>query len=117
MPMAIYKEIIDGQLYVYMNGKLTYKRWLKTGQSLVFDIMPYDKHTLKSIKMDYLLDTFIQFLNRAVLHKGISDEVATKLADDLTKQWELHHEKIFGSVIFRWEPDIQRFEFESLNGM
>jgi hypothetical protein len=47
--MAIYKEIIHDQLYVYMNGSLLYKRWLKTGQSAVFDVMVYDKHTLVSI--------------------------------------------------------------------
>lgn len=46
----VYKEIIGNELYVWMNGKLLYKRWLKTGQSLVFDVRPYDKHTLKSIK-------------------------------------------------------------------
>jgi len=47
--MAIIKMVIDNQLYVYMNGSLLYKRWLKTGQSLVFDVMPYDRHTLVSI--------------------------------------------------------------------
>ena len=47
--MAIHKEIIGKELYVYMNGKILYKKWLDTGQSLVFDIMPYDKHTLVSI--------------------------------------------------------------------
>lgn len=46
----IHKEIIQDQLFVYMNGKLTYKRWLKTGQSVVFDVRPYDKNTLVSIK-------------------------------------------------------------------
>lgn len=46
----IYKEIINDQLYLYMNGSLIYKRWLKTGQSLVFDVMPYDKNTLVNIK-------------------------------------------------------------------
>ena len=45
----VYKEIKDNQLYVYMNGGLLYKRWLNTGQSFVFDIRPYDKHTLVSI--------------------------------------------------------------------
>lgn len=48
--MAVYKEIINDQFYLYMNGRLVYKRWLKTGQSLVFDVMAYDKHTLVSIK-------------------------------------------------------------------
>lgn len=47
--MAIHKEIVDNQLLVWMNGKLLYKRWLKTGQSLVFDVMTYSKHTLVSI--------------------------------------------------------------------
>jgi len=46
---AIIKVIMDRQLYLYMNGRLIYKRWLVTGQSLVFDIRPYDKYTLKSI--------------------------------------------------------------------
>ena len=46
----IHKTIIDNQLYLYMNGKLIYKRWLLTGQSYVFDLLPYDKRTLKSIK-------------------------------------------------------------------
>lgn len=50
--MAIFKEIIGKELYVYMNGKLLYKKWLETGQSLVFDVMPYSKHTLVSITDD-----------------------------------------------------------------
>jgi hypothetical protein len=48
--MLFSKEIKDRQLYVYMNGKLIYKRWLDTGQSKVFDVMAYDKYTLVSIK-------------------------------------------------------------------
>lgn len=58
--MAVYKEIIDDQLFVYMNGSLIYKRWLKTGQSLVFDVMPYDKHTLKSITMFDSVDEYLK---------------------------------------------------------
>ena len=46
----IYKQIIDNQLYLFMNGKLIYKKWFYTGQSLVFDIMAYDKYSLVSIK-------------------------------------------------------------------
>ncbi len=47
----IFKEkTVDNELYVYMNGKLIYKRWLNTGQSKVFDLQAYDKYTLKSIK-------------------------------------------------------------------
>ena len=33
----------------YMDGKLIQKKWLKTGQSKIFDIMAYDKFTLVSI--------------------------------------------------------------------
>lgn len=47
--MAVYTEIIGEELYVYMNGKLLYKKWLNTTQSLIFDVMPYNKHTLVSI--------------------------------------------------------------------
>ena len=46
----IHKSIIDNQLYLYLNCKLIYKRWLLTGQSFVFDVMPYTKLILKSIK-------------------------------------------------------------------
>jgi hypothetical protein len=47
----IFKKVTKGnELYVYMNGNLIYKRWLNTGQSKVFDLMAYDKYTLKSIK-------------------------------------------------------------------
>ena len=48
--MAILKKIENDELYLYMNGKLIYKRWLKTGQSKVFDVMAYDKYTLTSIR-------------------------------------------------------------------
>ena len=47
--MAIFKEVIDNQFYLWMNGKLIYKRWLRTGQSMVFDIRPYTKNTLINI--------------------------------------------------------------------
>lgn len=48
--MSIFKEVtVNNDLYLYMNGKLIYKKWLLTGQSKVFDVMAYDKFTLKSI--------------------------------------------------------------------
>ncbi|WP_282076204.1 hypothetical protein [Maribacter aquivivus] len=47
--MVFTKETKENELYVYMNDKLIYKKWLKTGQSKVFDIMAYDKYTLNSI--------------------------------------------------------------------
>lgn len=48
--MAILKKIEGNELYLYMNGKLIYKRWLDTGQSKIFDVMTYDKYTLTSIR-------------------------------------------------------------------
>jgi hypothetical protein len=34
----IWKEIRDGQLFVFFNGELIYKKWFKTGQSIVKDL-------------------------------------------------------------------------------
>lgn len=48
--MAILKKLEGNELYLYMNGKLIYKRWIDTGQSKVFDVSAYDKYTLTSIK-------------------------------------------------------------------
>lgn len=48
--MVFTEETKENELYIFMNGKLIYKKWLKTGQSKVFDVMAYDKYTLKSIK-------------------------------------------------------------------
>ena len=48
--MIFTKEIKDRELYVYANGKLIYKRWLDTGQSIVVNQLAYDKYTLVSIK-------------------------------------------------------------------
>lgn len=47
--MAFKKETKDNELYIFMNGKLIYKKWLLTGESKVFDIMAYDKYTLSSV--------------------------------------------------------------------
>lgn len=46
----IFKDFSENELYLFMNGKLIYKRWLDTGVSKVFDVMAYDKYTLTSIK-------------------------------------------------------------------
>jgi len=48
--MSVYKKILNNELYLYINGKLIYKRWLIPGYSKVFDVMTYDKNTLLSIK-------------------------------------------------------------------
>lgn len=52
--MVILKTVKNNELYLYISGKLIYKRWLDTGQSKIFDIMAYDKYTLTSIlDLDY----------------------------------------------------------------
>jgi hypothetical protein len=48
--MAILKIKTETEFYLFMNGKLIYKRWLETGQSIVFDVMPYTKKTFVSLK-------------------------------------------------------------------
>ena len=54
MDMAVFKKMENDELYLYMNGNLIYKRWLKTRASKVFDVMAYDKYTLTSIRdFDY----------------------------------------------------------------
>lgn len=51
--MASLSITIGNEVYVYMNGKLTMKKWLNNQQSsVVFDVMSYDKHTLASITDD-----------------------------------------------------------------
>jgi hypothetical protein len=34
----IWKEIFGNQLFVYWRGELIYKRWLKTGVSVIHDL-------------------------------------------------------------------------------
>ncbi len=47
--MVVRKEISEhNELYLYMNDKLIYKRWLNTGNSKVFDLMAYSKYTYAS---------------------------------------------------------------------
>lgn len=47
--MLVTKEISkNNELYLYMNGKLIYKKWLNSGYSKVFDVMAYDKYTYAS---------------------------------------------------------------------
>ncbi len=60
--MIISKEITDNQLYLYMNGKLIYKRWLTTGESKIFDILAYDKYTAVSISEPYRNKTDFDFI-------------------------------------------------------
>ncbi|MDQ8011808.1 MAG: hypothetical protein REI96_05135 [Flavobacterium nitrogenifigens] len=48
--MAILKRIENDELYLYMNGALIFKRWLSSGNSIIIDVMAYDKYTLMSYK-------------------------------------------------------------------
>jgi hypothetical protein len=54
--MAVYTETIGSELYVYINGKLTMKRWIKEERSVVFTPFPYDKHTAISITDKGVID-------------------------------------------------------------
>jgi hypothetical protein len=44
----IVKEIIGDELYVWMNGSLLYKRWLKRGYGMVF--CKFGNFTAKDVK-------------------------------------------------------------------
>jgi len=46
----VHKQLIGNELYLYMNGRLIFKRWVKQNRSVVFDVATYDKNTLVSIK-------------------------------------------------------------------
>jgi hypothetical protein len=48
--MKFFKQMKGNELYLYLNGRLIYKRWLNSGQSKVFDVMTYDKVTLISFR-------------------------------------------------------------------
>ncbi len=44
------KEIVGNELYLWnAKGELIYKRWLQTGASMVFNVVPYTKATCTSI--------------------------------------------------------------------
>lgn len=48
--MIVTKKITeDNELYLYINGKLIYKRWIDGGCSKVFDVKAYDSYTHTSI--------------------------------------------------------------------
>ena len=83
--MLITKEISkSNELYLYMNGKLIYKRWLHTGQSEIFDVMAYDKYTFSSytdldvkdsshlirVKVKIRLDTTVEGGRRSGIANG-----------------------------------------------
>lgn len=51
----IVKEVKNNELYVYMNGSLLYKRWLKHGYGMVFGceifILPFISKSADSFKL------------------------------------------------------------------
>lgn len=76
--MSISKKIKDNELYLYMNGKLIYKRWLDTGQSKVFDVMAYDKYTLTSIRDMQVENPSEKLIVKAKLRLRASDDNGRK---------------------------------------
>lgn len=40
----------ENELFVYMNGRLIFKKWMSYNTSKVFDVLAYDYNTLISIK-------------------------------------------------------------------
>lgn len=54
----IYKEIIDNELYVYMNGSLLYKRWLNQNKGIVLDCKVFiQSFTAKDVENFKLIKT------------------------------------------------------------
>lgn len=106
--MAFFKEIKKDELYLYMNGKLIYKRWLKTGQSKVFDVMAYDKYTLMSIRGSKLIEKE-QFLSDHIycgltnLNNGFDSERIYYFSEDDFKV-VLQRCEQFGIGIYGIEP-------------
>ena len=37
-----HKEIVQNQFFLFYNGKLIFKKWLKNNRSVIFDIMVYE---------------------------------------------------------------------------
>ncbi|ANE51300.1 hypothetical protein SY85_13045 [Flavisolibacter tropicus] len=46
----ITKVVKDNELYVYYNGKILYKRWLKEGYGKVMDRSPFTARDTESFK-------------------------------------------------------------------
>ena len=63
--MGAHSEIIGNEVYVWMNGSLLYKRWLDTGQSVLFD----DKISQVFRKFDSKLSITDGWLTKFLLDK------------------------------------------------
>lgn len=48
--MAVYKEVVGNELYVWCNGSLLYKRWLKQDYGMVMDRQPFTAKDTESFK-------------------------------------------------------------------
>jgi hypothetical protein len=125
--MAYYKELKGDELYLYMNGKLIYKRWLNTGQSKVFDKMAYDKYTLVSINDSTLrkkqfMDEHI-FFGLTNLNTGFDNPLIQYFSEEEFRIVLQRCEKL-GLGIFGIEPwingsfyDVKTYESYSDNPM
>jgi len=52
----VHKEIHGNELYVYMNGSLLYKRWLKEGHGRVFEGGFYNTSFMASDVWQHITD-------------------------------------------------------------
>lgn len=48
--MAIHKEVVGNELYVWCNGSLLYKRWIKQDYGMVMDRQPFTAKDTESFK-------------------------------------------------------------------
>ena len=47
--MAVHVEKVGNEVYIYMNGKLTMKRWINEQRSVIFDSIAYWNNSHRSI--------------------------------------------------------------------
>ena len=61
--MAIHKEVIGNELYVWCNGSMLYKRWIDREYGMVMDRQPFTaKDTESFINISY------ENINRHCIH-------------------------------------------------
>jgi hypothetical protein len=77
--MVIRKEITkNNEFYLWMNGKIIYKKWLNNGASKIFDLTAYDKYTYTSITDFDLEETPRLIIVKAEIKMRTTDEGGRK---------------------------------------